>query len=85
MAAGAALVVANTGGLAELAGGTGAALLFEPGNTAELADRIEELITSETLAAELRSQAAELLEASYTWAAMAARTVEVYREVLTGR
>ncbi len=85
MAAGAALVVANTGGLAELAGGTGAALLFEPGNTAELADRIEELITSETMAAELRAQAAELLEASYTWAAMAARTVEVYREVFTGR
>lgn len=85
MAAGAALVVANTGGLAELAGGTGAALLFEPGNTADLADRIEELITSETMAAELRSRATELLDASYTWAAMATRTVEVYREVLNGR
>jgi glycogen synthase len=85
MAAGAALVVANTGGLAELAGGTGAALLFEPGNTAELADRIEELLTSETMASELRAKAAELLEASYTWEAMAARTVEVYREVLTDR
>lgn len=85
MAAGAALVVANTGGLAELAGGTGAAVLFEPGNAADLADRIEELITSETMAAELRSRATELLDASYTWSAMAARTVEVYREVLNGR
>ncbi len=84
LAAGAALIVANTGGLAELAGGTGAALLFEPGNTAELADRIEELITSPELATELRQRAAELLDASYTWDAIAARTCDVYRDVLTG-
>jgi glycogen synthase len=83
LAAGAALIVANTGGLAELAGGTGAALLFEPGNTVELADRIEELVTSPELALQLRARAAELLEASYTWEAIAARTYEVYREVLT--
>jgi glycogen(starch) synthase len=82
LAAGAALIVANTGGLAELAGGTGAALLFEPGNTRELADRIEELITSPGLATDLRSRAAELLDASYTWEAIAARTCDVYQEVL---
>jgi glycogen(starch) synthase len=82
LAAGAALVVANTGGLAELAGGTKAALLFEPGNTADLADRIEELISSPELAAQLKANARELLEASYTWEAIAARTLEVYREVL---
>jgi glycogen synthase len=85
LAAGAALIVANTGGLAELAGGTGAALLFEPGNTVELADRIEELITSPELAKELRANAAELLDASYTWDAIAARTCDVYREVLNGQ
>jgi glycogen(starch) synthase len=82
LAAGAALVVANTGGLAELAGGTGAALLFEPGNTVDLADRIEELIFSPELATQLKANARELLEASYTWRAIAARTLEVYREVL---
>jgi glycogen synthase len=85
LAAGAALIVANTGGLAELAGGTGAALLFEPGNTVDLADRIEELITSPQLAGELRARAAELLDASYTWDAIATRTYEVYREVLSGQ
>ncbi len=82
LAAGAALVVANTGGLAELAGGTGAALLFEPGNTADLADRIEELIFSPELATQLKANARELLEASYTWEAIAARTLDVYRELV---
>ena len=37
LAGGAPLVVARTGGLAELIDGTGAGLLFEPGNAAELA------------------------------------------------
>ena len=41
LAGGAPLVVARTGGLAELIDGTGAGLLFEPGNAAELAACIE--------------------------------------------
>ena len=41
LAGGAPLVVARTGGLAELVDGTGAGLLFEPGNAAELAACIE--------------------------------------------
>ena len=41
LAGGAPLVVARTGGLAELIDGTGAGLLFEPGNADELAACIE--------------------------------------------
>ena len=45
LAGGAPLVVARTGGLAELLDGTGAGLLFEPGNAVELAACIESILT----------------------------------------
>ena len=79
MAAGAPTIVARTGGLAEIVEGTDAGLLFEPGNHHELADRIAELIASPELGAGLRERAAELLAGTYTWDAIAAKTVEVYR------
>jgi glycosyltransferase involved in cell wall biosynthesis len=84
LASGSALVVAETGGLAELVGGTGAALMFEPGNATELADRIEQVISDPALARSMRQSAAELLDATYSWSAIAERTIEVYRQ-LTGR
>ena len=42
MAAGAPTIVARTGGLAEIVGGTEAGMLFTPGDPHELADRIEQ-------------------------------------------
>ncbi len=82
LAGGAPLIVANTGGLAELVAGTGAALLFEPGNAEQLADCIETVLTDQRLAAEMSVRAAELLEASYSWDAIAARTLNVYERAL---
>jgi glycogen(starch) synthase len=81
LAGGAPLIVADTGGLAELVGGSGSALLFEPGNAGELADRIELLLTDTELAAEMRIKGAELLRATYSWDAIAARTADVYAGV----
>ena len=78
MAAGAPTVVARTGGLAEIVVGTGAGLLFEPGNHHELADRIEEILTTPKLAASLQTTAATLLADHYTWDAIAATTIGVY-------
>jgi glycogen(starch) synthase len=78
MAAGAPTIVARTGGLAEIVEGTDAGMLFEPGNHHELADRIAELIAAPELGARLRSNAAGLLAATYTWDAIAARTTDVY-------
>ena len=52
LAGGAPLIVADTGGLAELVGGTGSALLFEPGNADELANCIERVLTDDDLADE---------------------------------
>jgi glycogen(starch) synthase len=82
LAGGAPLIVADTGGLAELVGGSGSALLFEPGNANELADRIELLLTDRELAATMQRKSEELLRATYSWDAIAARTVDVYDDVL---
>ena len=82
LAGGAPLVVSQTGGLAELVEGTGAALMFEPGNATQLADRIHEVLTDPDLAASMRERARELVESSYSWAAIARRTEEWYRDAL---
>lgn len=82
LAGGAPLIVADTGGLAELVGGTGSALLFEPGNANELADCIERVLTDRELADDMVRRGHELLEASYSWDAIAARTVTVYHDAL---
>ena len=84
MAAGAPTIVARTGGLAEIVEGTGAGLLFEPGNHNELAARIEQVLLDETLAESMRSRAADLLEAHYTWDAIAASTTAVYDTACAG-
>jgi len=78
LAGGAPLVVARTGGLAELVDGTGAGLLFEPGNAAELAACIELVLEDDARAAEMRKHGAELLADRYSWQAIAGATASVY-------
>ena len=70
--------MARTGGLAELVDGTGAGLLFEPGNADQLASCIELVLRDDDLAAELRANAAELLAERYSWTAIAAAVEEIY-------
>jgi glycogen synthase len=82
LAGGAPLICADTGGLAELVGGTGTALLFEPGNAAELADCIERVLTDHELADDMVRRGHELLQATYSWDAIALRTLMVYQEAL---
>jgi glycogen(starch) synthase len=81
MAAGAPLIVADTGGLAELVSGTGAALMFEPGNAEQLAEAITRAVTEPETAAELRRRSTEVVDATYSWTAIAMRSVEIYREL----
>lgn len=85
LAGGAPLIVADTGGLAELVGGTGAALMFEPGNSDELADCIERVLTEPGLADAMARRGHDLVVANYSWDAIAARTVAVYEELLPQR
>ncbi len=78
LAGGAPLVVARTGGLAELIDGTGAGLMFEPGNAAELASCIETVLSDPGLADDMRKQGAALLADRYSWTAIAGATASVY-------
>jgi len=78
MAAGAPTIVARTGGLAEIVEGTGAGLLFEPGNHHDLADRIRQVLTDSKVATSMRKKAAKLITDQYTWEAIAASTIGVY-------
>lgn len=78
LAGGAPLVVARTGGLAELVEGTGAGLLFEPGNAAELASCIELVLTDDALADDMRRNGAALLADRYSWTAIAGAMAAVY-------
>jgi glycogen synthase len=83
MASGAPTIVARTGGLAEIVEGTGAGLLFEPGNHHELAERIAEVLTQPELAGELQATAATLLAERYTWEAIAKSTLKVYKTAVS--
>lgn len=78
MAAGAPTIVARTGGLAEIVEGTGAGLLFEPGNHHDLSDRIHQVLTDAKVATAMRKKAAKLITDHYTWEAIAASTIGVY-------
>jgi glycogen synthase len=78
LAGGAPLVVARTGGLAELIEGTGAGLLFEPGNADELAACVEKVLTDHELADEMRRRGSALLADRYSWNAIAGATAAVY-------
>ncbi len=78
LAAGAPLVVARTGGLAELIEGTDAGLSFEPGNPEDLAGCIERVLSSPTLAQDLSVQATDLVQRKYSWGAIAVATARVY-------
>ena len=81
LAAGAPLIVARTGGLAELVGGTGAALTFEPGNADDLAHCIEMVLRDDDLATSLTERARELVTGRYAWEAIAHETAQLYAAV----
>jgi glycogen(starch) synthase len=78
LAAGAPLIVARTGGLAELIAGTDAGLTFDPGNADDLAHCIELVLRDPVLADELTKNAAELIDRKFAWDAIASATAQVY-------
>lgn len=82
LAAGAPLIVARTGGLAELVAGTDAGVTFEPGNPDDLADAIEQVLTNSDLATILVANARDLVERKYAWTAIARSTSDLYAEVV---
>ncbi len=83
LAAGAPLIAARTGGLAELIGDTGAGQMFEPGNPEDLARCITTVLTDPELAAQMIENGRALVEHTYAWDAIAASTAAVYDGLLT--
>lgn len=78
MAAGAPLVASDSGGLHEVLDGTGAGLLFAPGNADALAGAVMRMLTEPGLAQACQEAASRLLDERYSWEAIAAATVGVY-------
>jgi glycogen(starch) synthase len=85
LAAGAPLIVARTGGLAELIVDTDAGLTFEPGNPDDLAHIVEMVLRDSTLARQLTTNARQLIERKYAWGAVATSVVHVYEVAITYR
>ncbi len=82
LAGGSPLVIADTGGLSEIVAGTSAALTFEPGNTSQLAERIDAVLSDRNLAESLSEHGRMLIEQSYSWTAIAARMMDCYLDAL---
>ncbi|CAN5845679.1 glycosyltransferase family 4 protein [soil metagenome] len=85
LAGGAPLVVAETGGLAELVRSTGGGLMFEPGHADQLADAIERMFTEPGLADELVHNATTTLAHQFSWDVIAASTVDWYERSISVR
>lgn len=79
---GAPLVVARTGGLAELVEEGVTGRTFVPGNVVGLADALAQVLLDPQLATTLARAARNKVKSDFGWPAIAAQTVEVYREAI---
>jgi glycogen(starch) synthase len=77
-AAGAPLVVADTGGLRDLVNAGVAAATFPPGDARALADAIGKLLVDQPAAQHAARRAARIVRRDYTWRAVVPRTAAVY-------
>jgi glycogen(starch) synthase len=76
--AGAPLVVAETGGLRDLATCGVATAAFPAGDAEALATAIEKLLADPPAARRAVARAARIVRRDYIWPTVAARTVEIY-------
>lgn len=83
LAAGAPLVAAATGGMAEVLEGTDAGLLVPPGDAGGMAVAIERMLTDADLAAAAQVAGQTLVTREYAWDAIAALTVATYEVART--
>jgi glycosyltransferase involved in cell wall biosynthesis len=84
LAFGKPLVLSAVGGFPEVAE-TGAARLVPPGDTAALADTLDELIRDEDARAELAAAATRAAVGPFSWDEAARRTLDLYRELIEAR
>ncbi|RJQ07405.1 MAG: glycosyltransferase family 1 protein, partial [Bacillota bacterium] len=82
MAAGAPVVVSDTGGLAETVVHEETGLKIPPANPGELAAAVLRLLADRDLAFGLAQEAKAQVAVRYSWSEVAARTAAVYEEVI---
>lgn len=81
MMSGTPVVCSSIGGLPEVVRHGVTGFLVEPGNVAELRERLDELLRNPPLARRLGRNARELALERYTWDACAARCLAAYRDL----
>jgi glycosyltransferase involved in cell wall biosynthesis len=82
MASGTPVIASRLGGLPEVVEHGVTGFLVEPGDAAELRERIEEVTRDRRLAARLGQNAREHVLARFTWQACAERCLEAYAELV---
>jgi glycogen synthase len=82
LAAGAPLVAARTGGMAEVLDDADAGLLFTPGDAKALADAVTRTLTDADLRTRQTANGLNLVHQHYSWDAVAAHTINTYQKVL---
>ncbi|QGP93899.1 D-inositol-3-phosphate glycosyltransferase [Neomoorella glycerini] len=82
MSAGVPVIVARTGGLAEVVEDGVTGLVFNPGDVEDLLRCLVTIFQNPELAAELSRQARARVERDYTWTAVARQTLSLYQELL---
>src|SRR5436190_24215063 len=85
LAAGAPLVAAAAGCLIEVLDGTGAGLLFPPGDVDGLARTLERMLSEPDLVAASHAAGLRLVHDVFSWDAVAAATVPQYQTLLAAR
>ena len=85
LAAGAPLVASASGGLVEVLDGTGAGLLYPPGDAGALAGALSRMLDEPGLAATSQAAGAHLVRDVYSWDAVAAATVPRLRGAARAR
>ena len=84
LAFGKAIVASSVGGFTEVGERDGAIRLVAPGDAAELAEALSELIGDQGARAELETAAATAAAGTYSWDEIAARTLDLYRGLVRG-
>lgn len=82
MASGTPVICSRLGGLPEVVEDGVTGFLVEPGNVAELRERLAELLADPALAARLGRNGRELAVERFTWRACAERCLAAYAELL---
>ena len=85
LAFGKPMVLSSVGGFPELAAEHGAARIVAPGDPVGLAAALEELISDQEARAELADAARRAAEGPFSWDAVAAQTMQLYRELAPER